>query len=143
MTRLIPVQPNSRAYRLKTPLEIYETEWTLTELEQDNLSNYALRKWSIKELLDMMQFAEDGIHLTVRLWNVVYSAHVQVSAKMYSILTYHCAKQHGWRDPINDKQPMFWLSFRAGKWEGQDFAYVIVQEEKGNKPWVKEQVGSG
>lgn len=133
MTRMIHVLPGSTTYRLKTTAEIYQTEWKLTETETDGLQTYSLRHWNISELLEYAQFGPDGIHLTVRLWNVVYSATLQVSAKTHSMLSYLLYKEHGWRDPINDKQPMFWLSFRAGKLDGQDFAWVIIQEDKGGE----------
>lgn len=132
MTRMVPAVEGKPAYRLKTPLEIFQTEWKLTDCERDNLSNYALRHWNISELLEYTQFADDGIHLTVRLWNVVYSATLKVRPNTNSMLNYLLSRDHGWRDPVNDKQPMFWLSFRSGVVDGQEFAYVIVQEDTGN-----------
>ena len=132
--RLIPVATNSRAYRLKTPLEIYQSEWNLTVSEKANLSNFALRHWNITELLDMLELATDSSNdLTVRLWNVVYCATFKVSPATLDKLRYMVVREKSWRDPINDKQPMFWLSFRAGTYEGTEFAYVIVQEDKKGK----------
>ena len=133
MTRLARRTDSQPGFNLKTPLDIYATEWKLTEKEKEKLTNHSLRHWNISELLDMLEFADDGIHLTVRLWNVVYSATMKVSANTYSLLTYLTVRDRGWRDPINDKQPMFWLSFRSGNVDGKDFAFVIVQEDTGSK----------
>ena len=130
MTRMIPTLPGAKTYRLKSTAEIYQTEWKLTPTERKALTSFALRKWSIAELLSMLEFAEDGIHLTIRLWNVVYSVRLQVSAKMHSYINYQVAKSKDRRFALTDKFPQFWLSFRAGYLDGAEFAYVIVQEDK-------------
>jgi hypothetical protein len=129
MTRLVQVAPNSRAYRVKTADELYQTEWKLSDAEKDSLNNFALRHWSIHELLAMLEL-DTANNPTVRLWNVVYSATYKGRDDTWQMLQYLAAKGLDIKDPVNDKYPMFWCSFRAGKLDGQDFAYVIIQEDR-------------
>lgn len=133
MTRIVRKSGQSYSYALKTPLEIFQTEWKLTDHEKECLSSFSLRNWNIQELLDMLQWGPDGIHLTVRLWNMIYSATMQVDAKTYSTLSYLVSRQKDW--PVTEGVPLpkFWLSFRAGNWNGTEFAFVIVQEDKGGE----------
>lgn len=134
MTRIVRKSGQSLTYELKSPLEIFQTEWKLTNSEIDCLQTYSLRNWTISELLEYTSYADDGIHLTIRLWNVVYSVTLQVSPKTHGMLNYLVHKEHGWRDPMHgETEPKFWLSFREGIWDGQKFAFVIVQEDKGSK----------
>lgn len=123
------VKKDSQPYRMKTAQETYQTEWRLTELEIDNLSNYALRHWTAAELLSILELDAEN-NPTVRLWNVVYSASYSGRNDSWQMLQYLAAKGLDIKDPVNSKYPMFWCSFRAGKLDGQDFAYVIIQEDR-------------
>lgn len=129
MTRLVKLNPRSAHYRMKTAEEILRTEWKLTDTEKDNLSNFALRHWSITELLAMLELDAQN-NPTVRLWNVVYSATYKGRDDTWQMLQYLAAKGLDIKDPVNSNYPMFWCSFRSGELDGKQFAYVIIQEDR-------------
>lgn len=132
MTRIVRDSTNPTQVRLKTPMETYQTEWNLTTKEKSHLTMHALRNWSLSELSQALSVTGTD-ELFVRLWDVVYLASIKSRPTIKSLLLYLAHKERDWREPLdstNDKHPTFWLSFRAGVWEGQQFAFVVVQEDK-------------
>jgi hypothetical protein len=108
---------------------VYKTEWNLTEIERDSLVEYFLRSWSAVELAEQLVGDDPEKLETIRLWGREYKVHFTGSKEVWNQLQYLAVRGRAMNDPVNNKHPMYWLSFRAGIVDGVKFAYVIVQED--------------
>lgn len=101
-------------------------KWLLNAAEKDCCTEMFLRNWTESELLEQI----DPIDQTLNIWGRNYVINFTGSAAKWEQLCYLAAKGRAILT-AHDKQPMYWLSFRAGvDLNGAEFAYVIVQEDK-------------
>jgi hypothetical protein len=108
--------------------KIYETKWNLDNAERAPLVEHFLRSWSAAELAEHLSFSEElGVYIDI--WGTHYQPRFTGPKKTWDQLVYLAVRGREFVDPINNKQPMYWLSFRAGYVDGVKFAYVIVQED--------------
>jgi len=114
----------------KEQVKVYQDNWNLTELERDNLDNYFLRSWSEIELVNAIVIP-GGIP-KIDIWGVEYiPVFTGKDMAVWDKICYLAATGYDPKpDPINNKYPMYWLSFRSGMVEGKRFSYVIVQEDR-------------
>lgn len=121
-------------YKPKTNLTseqaaVYKDNWNLTELERENLDNYFLRSWSEIELVDSIKFPK-GLPV-IEIWGQEYlPVFTGKDSSVWDKICYLARKGYdNAPDPINNKYPKYWLSFRSGLVEGKQFSYVIIQED--------------
>lgn len=114
----------------KEQAKVYQDNWNLTEQERENLDNYFLRSWSELELVD--NICMDNSIPKVEIWGTKYiPVFTGKDMAIWDRICYLAANGYDPKpDPINNKYPMYWLSFRSGMMEGKRFSYVIVQEDK-------------
>lgn len=114
----------------KEQAQVYKDNWNLTELERENLDNYFLRAWSEVELVAQIITSAKGIPL-VEVWGQEYiPVFTGRDNAVWDKICYLAANGYDPKpDPVNNKYPMYWLSFRSGIMEGKRFSYVIIQED--------------
>lgn len=119
--------PNLTAEQAK----VYKDNWNLSDTERENLDNYFLRSWSEIELVSQLVLSPKGIPL-VGVWGTEYlPVFTGKDMAIWDRICYLAANGYDPKpDPINNKYPMYWLSFRSGIVEGKRFSYVIIQEDK-------------
>ena len=127
-----------KAFKYKAPVNltseqarVYQDNWNLTELERENLDNYFLRQWSEIELVSNVAQNSKGMPV-ISIWNTEYIP--VFTGKDMAVWERICKlASEGYPDkpdPINNKYPMYWCSFRSGLVEGKRFSYVIIQEDR-------------
>lgn len=113
--------------------QVYKDNWNLTALERENLDNYFLRQWSEIELVREISFNAKGMPI-IGIWNTDYlPIFTGKDMAIWDRLCYLALKGYDGEttpDPINNKYPMYWCSFRSGLVEGKRFSYVIIQEDR-------------
>lgn len=111
-------------------LETYIRDWNLTDAEKKHLTGHFLREWSLLELVDKLELNSDTGLMEVILWKTHYLPVFQGDQTEWDKLAYMAVRGKVDIDPMNDKVPNFWLSFRSGIVEGEKFNYVIIQKDK-------------
>lgn len=109
--------------------KVYTENWNLTEQEQEKLDNYCLRQWSALELAEAITFPTNS-DVRVRLWHQEFMPIFTGPKEIWQKIMYLAVRDRAENDPLNNKQPMYWLSFRSGLVEGKRFSYVIIQEDR-------------
>jgi hypothetical protein len=119
--------PNLTAEQAK----VYQDNWNLSEVERENLDNYFLRQWSEIELVSNIGINHKGMPV-ISIWNTDYiPVFTGKDMAIWDRICYLAANGYDPKpDPINNKYPMYWCSFRSGLVEGKRFSYVIIQEDR-------------
>lgn len=127
-TNLRAVKLKPQTNLTKEQAQVYQDNWNLSEAERENLDRYFLRDWSELELVDNICLYNSIPQ--VEVWGTKYiPVFTGKDMAVWDRICYHAA--NGWDpkpDPINNKYPHYWLSFRSGIMEGKRFSYVIIQE---------------
>lgn len=125
-----------RAFKWKAPVNLTKSElsvftdnWNLTAEQREKLDSYELRQWSALELAQAITFPTNS-DVRVRLWNKEFLPVFTGTKEVWQKIMYLAVRERDEVDPINDKYPMYWLSFRSGLVEGKRFSYVIIQEDR-------------
>lgn len=110
--------------------KVYQDNWNLSQEERENLDTYFLRQWNEIELVDAI--AIPGGIPKIEIWGTQYiPVFTGKDMSVWDRICYLAATGYDPKpDPINNKYPKFWLSFRSGLVEGKKFSYVIIQEDR-------------